>query len=461
MTIAPKPPEDAAVAGISQSKARAGSRLKPEAMNEARPGKLKTSGPGKAGGGEDFASLLAKAQAEAGAGSSRALELQARAGRAGLAARRPAGKGDRQATADVERLKTMARPGEGKIPDGKNPGQGSDDSAAAKTARIQSRRLEGAALQDTGAGKSAAKAESANVERKKETAGTAAGQQASMGLEASLLVDAKPRKEKAEAPLREAPDPLAGILNVKKPAAAERSEILADKLSVTDLRKAEGKPKEARSARGSERHEAVAAAGPQQQGEPRRTGGTTELDFDLGKAQALGASSMEGEGKPGAEAGRAEAAPSRSFASVLADKLGSGWNDDIVKSAHIVLRDGDSGTIRLRLHPESLGGVKIELKLADNGISGKIIVESDEARNAFEKNMAQLQDAFTQGGFESARLEVEVGSGGSGAANGQAQQADGPFWSTRHGVESFARAVPEGEGQHVAAGGLTAVNLLA
>ena len=51
MTIAPKPPEDAAVAGISQSKAKAGSKLKPEAMNEARAGSQKTAGPGRAGGG--------------------------------------------------------------------------------------------------------------------------------------------------------------------------------------------------------------------------------------------------------------------------------------------------------------------------------------------------------------------------------------------------------------------------
>ena len=461
MTIAPKPPEDAAVAGIAQSKAKAGSKLKPEAMNEARTGSQKTAGPGKAGGGADFAALLAKAQAEAGAGSSRTIEIQAKAGKAEPAFRSPSGKRDRPASADAARLKTLVRPGEENLPNAKASNPGPSESATAKTAKVQARRLEGQSLRNADAEKLAAKAESANAARKKEAAGHVPDAQAVTGLEASLLADPKSRKEKTEAPRKEATDLLAGTPNAGKAAAAERSEGFADRLSVTDLRKAEGRSKEGRAAHGSERHEAVAAAGTQQQGEPQRKGGTTELDLDLGKARALGASSMEGEGRQGAEAGRAEAAPSRSFASVLADKLGAGWNDDIVKSAHIVLRDGDSGTIRLRLHPESLGGVKIELKLADNGISGKIIVESDEAKNAFEKNMAQLQDAFAQGGFESARLEVEVGSGGSGAADGQAQQADGPFWSTRHGAESFARAVPEGGGQYVTAGGLTAVNLLA
>jgi flagellar hook-length control protein FliK len=444
MTIAPKPPEDAAVAGISQSKAKAGSKLKPEAMNEARTGSQKTAGPGKAGGGADFASLLAKAQAEAGMGNPGAIGIQSKAGKAEFAFLRQAGKGGRQAPAGTAQLKTLVNNGEAAMSGGKAPGAEATGTAGLKTDRAKARRLEGPALQDADAGKPVAKVESAAT-----------------GLEASLLADTRTRKEKAEAPLKEAPDLLAGTLNAKKPATAARPEGLADRLSVTDLRKAEGRSKEGRAAHGSERPEAVAAAGTQRQSEPQRTGGTAELDLDVGKAQALGASPTDGGSRQGSEAGRAEAAPARSFASVLADKLGSGWNDDIVRSAHIVLRDGDSGTIRLRLHPESLGGVKIELKLADNGISGKIIVESDEARNAFEKNMAQLQDAFTQGGFESAKLEVQVGSGGSGAADGQAQQAEGPFWSRRHGIESFARAVPEGGGQYVTAGGLTAVNLLA
>jgi flagellar protein FlbC len=106
------------------------------------------------------------------------------------------------------------------------------------------------------------------------------------------------------------------------------------------------------------------------------------------------------------------------------------WNGEIVKSAHIVLRDGDSGTIRLRLRPESLGNVKIELNLSDNNISGKIIVESDEAKSAFERNMAELADAFKSGGFESARLEVSVGSGAGGGPS-QGEAGAGPFYSER------------------------------
>ena len=131
----------------------------------------------------------------------------------------------------------------------------------------------------------------------------------------------------------------------------------------------------------------------------------------------------------------------RDFQSLLAQQLQDNWNGEIVKSAHIVLKDGDSGTIRLRLKPESLGNVKIELNLSDNNISGKIIVQSDAAKHAFEKNMVELSDAFRQGGFDSARLEVSVGSGsqqGSGSATGGGEAA-GPFYSAR--LQNVATAV--------------------
>jgi len=107
------------------------------------------------------------------------------------------------------------------------------------------------------------------------------------------------------------------------------------------------------------------------------------------------------------------------------------WNGEIVQSARIVLRDGDSGTIRLRLRPESLGNVKIELNLTDNNISGRIVVESDEAKSAFERNMSELSDAFRRGGFESASLQVSVGSGSGSGANANSGTGEGPFYSER------------------------------
>lgn len=221
----------------------------------------------------------------------------------------------------------------------------------------------------------------------------------------------------------------------KEIAALPGSEPKDVRLNVTDLRAVHrAKPEDAATE--------AAAAGP---GRPGQDKPLREVSLDLDPSKALGNGRLgDGVGKsPDTNFAQTQAAPARDFTSVLTEQLKATWNGDIVQNAHLILKDGDQGTIRLRLHPDSLGGVKIELQLADNNISGRIIVESAEAKSAFERNMAQLQDAFKQGGFESARLEVQVGSGGSGAAGGQGQDGPVPYWSERRSLDSLAVAVPE------------------
>ncbi len=157
-------------------------------------------------------------------------------------------------------------------------------------------------------------------------------------------------------------------------------------------------------------------------------GNETELEFNLD----AGLKTADAKGKSQSTA--AGQVSTRSFSEALAARFEQNWNDQIVQNAHVILRNGDAGTIRLHLKPESLGGVKIELKLADNSISGKIIVESDEAKTAFERDMASLNDAFKQGGFDSAKLEVSVGSQNQGGGQSQNKAAD-PFWSERRRLD--------------------------
>ncbi|MDP3179833.1 MAG: flagellar hook-length control protein FliK [Spirochaetaceae bacterium] len=170
--------------------------------------------------------------------------------------------------------------------------------------------------------------------------------------------------------------------------------------------------------------------------------GRNELVKTLEAGSGFGtAASDKAAGVPAGAAGPAVSESAAEFRALLAERLQESWNGEIVKSAHIVLRDGDSGTIRLRLKPESLGNVKIELNLSDNNISGKIVVESDEAKTAFERNMAELADAFRAGGFDSARLEVSVGSGSGGGA-ARDEGGSGPFYSERLRSASASSAQP-------------------
>ncbi|PKL07417.1 MAG: hypothetical protein CVV51_14220 [Spirochaetae bacterium HGW-Spirochaetae-7] len=136
---------------------------------------------------------------------------------------------------------------------------------------------------------------------------------------------------------------------------------------------------------------------------------------------------------------------SQSFTDSLASRLREGAAD-IVRSAQVVMRDGGLGLIRLRLEPESLGGVKIELKLAEKQISGKIFVESDIAREAFKSSLDALKDAFAECGFETTSLEVEVrngmasGAGPDGRDPGKARTDEGPYWS--RSLRELDAAVP-------------------
>lgn len=136
------------------------------------------------------------------------------------------------------------------------------------------------------------------------------------------------------------------------------------------------------------------------------------------------------------------------FTESLAARLRDGAGD-IVSSAKIVLKDANSGVIRLRLEPESLGGVKIELKMSEKEISGKIIVESDMAGEAFRTSLDALRDAFAEAGLNTGSLEVEVRNGmGRGPDSGMDQDEAKRhiYWS--QSLEKLDSAVPAATGKY-------------
>lgn len=172
------------------------------------------------------------------------------------------------------------------------------------------------------------------------------------------------------------------------------------------------------------------------------------LNADAGRVEAAGLFAERGSSREASAASEpkavAEPQGSASFKEALAQRLEAGTGE-LVRAAQLVLKDGDLGLIRLRLEPESLGGVKIELKLAEKQISGRIVVESDLAAEAFRSSLDALRDAFAEAGFDTRALEVEV-RGGLGAQTGQGSGRDAgegersPYWSAR--LRELDAAVP-------------------
>lgn len=86
---------------------------------------------------------------------------------------------------------------------------------------------------------------------------------------------------------------------------------------------------------------------------------------------------------------------------------------EFVKAGNIVLQDNKTGSINLILKPENLGNVKVSLQLSDKVITGQIIVNSQEAYDAFKENIETLKQAFQQSGFESPAFNLSFANNGS------------------------------------------------
>ena len=86
---------------------------------------------------------------------------------------------------------------------------------------------------------------------------------------------------------------------------------------------------------------------------------------------------------------------------------------DLVRTVGLVVRDG-GGEIRLTLKPESLGSVRIRLSLEDGRIEGRIVVDTPEARQAFEAGIDGLTRALQADGFQTGSLQVSVSGGNAG-----------------------------------------------
>ena len=107
---------------------------------------------------------------------------------------------------------------------------------------------------------------------------------------------------------------------------------------------------------------------------------------------------------------------------------------ELVKAGNIVLKDNNVGQIKLILHPEQLGNVKIDLQVKDNNISGRIIVQTQEAFEAFKQSAENLREAFVAGGYETAGFDLSF----AGQNNGQNEQTPNQDNQSRNFYRAFA-----------------------
>ncbi|MCQ2610206.1 MAG: flagellar hook-length control protein FliK [Treponema sp.] len=144
--------------------------------------------------------------------------------------------------------------------------------------------------------------------------------------------------------------------------------------------------------------------------------------------------------------GQSAAANGSTFQAMLENQIQNN-SDDFVKASNIILKDNNTGKINLILNPQELGNVKITLDLSDKNITGKIVVTSTEAYNAFNSQQNDLRQAFLDNGFDTANFEIAYAQ--SGAANADGSNANSNYAGNNQYNERQAEKYYEGFAENV------------
>lgn len=125
------------------------------------------------------------------------------------------------------------------------------------------------------------------------------------------------------------------------------------------------------------------------------------------------------------DASKALVKEGNAFSNMLAKQI-ENQASEIVKSGSLILKDGGKGSINLILHPEKLGNIKVKLEMSENIITGKILVQSEEAYNALKSSLPVLKAAFSESGFDAAGFDL---SWTGNHNNGGSEESDkNPQW---------------------------------
>ena len=85
----------------------------------------------------------------------------------------------------------------------------------------------------------------------------------------------------------------------------------------------------------------------------------------------------------------------------------------------------EGGTINLRLHPQHLGSVSMQVRLEGRSLSARLSTETAAARDAIMQDLPALRQRLADQGFDVTKFQVDVASNGADASfaqsNGQQQ----------------------------------------
>lgn len=100
----------------------------------------------------------------------------------------------------------------------------------------------------------------------------------------------------------------------------------------------------------------------------------------------------------------------------------------------------EGGTINLRLHPEHLGSVTVQVRMEGRSLAAKLSTETTAARDAIMADLPALRQRLADQGFDVTKFQVDVTENGADTTFAQTdgQQANGQSQSGQYGDRSAA-----------------------
>jgi flagellar hook-length control protein FliK len=89
----------------------------------------------------------------------------------------------------------------------------------------------------------------------------------------------------------------------------------------------------------------------------------------------------------------------------------------------LALKNG-AHEVRLQLKPETLGEIKMQIRIEGDVVAARINVESQQVRQIVESNMQSLKDALAEHNLQAGAFDVNVGKGFGDNGHSGAMQAD-------------------------------------
>lgn len=120
----------------------------------------------------------------------------------------------------------------------------------------------------------------------------------------------------------------------------------------------------------------------------------------------------------------------------------------------------ETGTVNLRLYPQELGELRLEIKVAQDNIKAHIVAQSPQAQEMIDRHLPRLREALEQQGLHLQQVEVSVAAHGQTGgerfqeSNAWRQPAPSPS-HTAAGQSDFTQEADDIAGDEAAVGTLS------